>query len=168
MNRSAMLATVLSGWLAVGATAAVAEVTHVPAANTKAPGVTKPNVLSPELAEVVRAAGAMRLENPESPVVFYGYNDDRPNFVPLPGGSNVEAHKTEPDKNTYLVLRHQKGADPHYDYGTHFLFQGHESGPGKITRINLDADVAHRVTLIASKDVTGKALPAFDGSTWYP
>ena len=168
MNRSAMLATVLSGWLAVGATAAVAEVTHVPAANTKAPGVTKPNVLSPELAEVVRAAGAMRLENPESPVVFYGYNDDRPNFVPLPGGSNVEAHKTEPDKNTYLVLRHQKGADPHYDYGTHFLFQGHESGPGNITRINLDADVAHRVTLIASKDVTGKALPAFDGSTWYP
>ena len=40
-----------------------------------------------------------------------------------------EAHKTEPDKNTYLVLRGQPGADPDYDYGTHFLFQGHETGP---------------------------------------
>jgi len=38
----------------------------------------------------------------------------------------VEAQKTEPDKNTYLVLRNQKGADREYDYGTHFLFQGHE------------------------------------------
>src|SRR5262249_1488418 len=168
MRHFPMLATILSGWWAVGATEAVADITHVPAANPKAPGVSQPNVLSTELAEVVRASGAMRLENPESPVVFYGYNDDRPNFVPLPGGSNVEAHKTEPDKNTYLVLRHQKGADPSYDYGTHFLFQGHESGPGYITRINLDADVAHRVTRMASKDVTGKALPAFDGSTWYP
>jgi hypothetical protein len=137
--------------------------------------VTQPNVLSPELAEVVCASGAMRLENPESPAIFYGYNDDQPNLVPLAGGSSVEAHKTEPDKNTYLVLRHQKGADPHYDYGTHFLFQGHESGPGTfpnqqgyVTRINLDADVGHRVTLLASKDVEGKPLPVFDGSTWYP
>src|SRR5262249_17027505 len=114
MRHFPMLATVFSGWLAVGATAAVAEITHVPAANPKAPGVSQPNVLSPELAEVVRASGAMRLDNPESPVVFYGYNDDRPNFVPLPGGSNVEAHKTEPDKNTYLLPRHQKAADPSY------------------------------------------------------
>src|SRR5262249_51120302 len=67
------------------------------------------------------------------------------------------------------------GADPKYDYGTHFLFQGHESGPGTfpnqqgyITRINLDADVDHRVTLLATKDVNGKPLPTFDGSTWYP
>jgi hypothetical protein len=153
----------------------MAQLTSVPAANPKSPGVTQPNVLSPELAEVVCASGAMRLENPESPAIFYGYNDDQPNLVPLAGGSSVEAHKTEPDKNTYLVLRHQKGADPHYDYGTHFLFQGHESGPGTfpnqqgyVTRINLDADVGHRVTLLASKDVEGKPLPVFDGSTWYP
>jgi hypothetical protein len=132
-------------------------------------------MLSPELAEVVRATGSMLLENPESPAKYYGYDDDQPNLVPLPGGGNVEAKKTEPDKNTYLILPQQKGADPHYDYGTHFIFQGHESGPGTfpnqvgyITRINLDADVAHRVTLMATKDVDGKPLPTFDGSTWYP
>src|SRR5262249_43719612 len=62
-----------------------------------------------------------------------------------------------------------KGADPSYDYGTHFLFQGHESGtPGYITRINLDADTAHRVTVLATNDSTGAALPDFDGSTWDP
>ena len=106
---------------------------------------------------------------------YYGYNDDRPNLVPLPPPAvfNVEATKTEPDKNTYLVLRGQRGADPHYDYGTHFIFQGHENGPGNpkksyITRINLDADVAHRVTLLATTDVNGVPLPPFDGSTWYP
>jgi hypothetical protein len=59
------------------------------------------------------------------------------------------ALETEPDKNTYLRISGQRGADPHYDYGTHFLFQGHEHGaPGNITRINLDADADHRVTLI--------------------
>ena len=86
-------------------------------------------------------------------------------------GHKVEASKTEPDKNTYLVLDHQHGADPQYDYGTHFLFQGHElgaGGQGYITRINLDADGAHRVTLLAIKDVNGNSVPTIDGSTWYP
>src|SRR5262249_47699562 len=77
------------------------------------------------------------------------------------------AQKTEPDKNTYLVLRHQQGADPEFDYGTHFLFQGHEAA-GVITRINLDADDMHRVTILATQDTSGKTLPDFDGSTWNP
>jgi hypothetical protein len=38
MKHFPMLATILSGWLAVGATTAVADITHVPAANPKAPG----------------------------------------------------------------------------------------------------------------------------------
>ena len=82
----------------------------------------------------------------------------------------TEAQKTEPDKNTYLVFRRGlEGADSGYDYGKRFLFQGHEAGtPGYITRINLDADAAHRVTLLATADKDGKALPAFDGSTWDP
>jgi hypothetical protein len=37
--------------------------TGVPNANTKAPGVTSPNLLSPELAEVVSAQGSTKLEN---------------------------------------------------------------------------------------------------------
>jgi hypothetical protein len=79
---------------------------------------------------------------------------------------NVEATKTEPDKNTYLVLDHLAGADPNYDYGHHFLFQGHELSVSDangnalsfISRINLDADGAHRVTLLADHDSNGTPL----------
>src|SRR5262245_13336171 len=163
-------------WLAVSPAMASGQgLTPVPTANPKAPGVAVPNVLSPELAEIIRAQGSMLLENPAGTAEYYGYNNDQPNLVPLPPPAvfNLEATKTEPDKNAYLVLRDQRGADPHYDYGTHFLFQGHEGGTGTpkkgyITRINLDADVAYRVTLMATTDVNGTPLPVFDGSTWYP
>ena len=173
MPRTVIPAAVLAGWLALGVASAGAQsLTHVPNANPKAPGVVAPNALSVELEQILRATGSMLLENPQSPAKYYGYNDDKPNLVPIIGATPaVEAHKTEPDKNTYLVLRNQRGADPRYDYGTHFVFQGHESGvngQGYITRINLDADVAHRVTLMATKDVAGNPLPVFDGSTWYP
>ena len=112
----------------------------------------------------------MKLENPTAQIGYYGYDSDELNsageaiMVPLPGTS-VEAHKTEPDKNTYLVFKKGlHGADPSYNYGTHFLFQGHESGtPGYVTRINLDADAAHRVTLLATVP-TGD----IDGITWDP
>src|SRR5947208_2299190 len=93
----------------------------------------------------------------------YGNLNDGP-LLPAPGDlppetHHVEASKTEPDKNTYLVLNGQTGADPNYDYGTHFLYQGHEVGaPGSLTRINLDADGAHRVTLLATKDIDGNPL----------
>lgn len=147
--------------------------TSVSAANPKAPGMAAPNVLSPELTEAIVAQGAWRLENPSALTSYYGYDNDGP-MMPAPGdlpgvGHKVEASKTEPDKNTYLVLKKQKGPDPAYDYGTHFLYQGHETGSaGYITRINLDADGQHRVTLLATTDVKGGALPVFDGSVWYP
>jgi hypothetical protein len=149
-------------------------VTSVSSANPKAVGVPAPNILSPELIETIVAQGSFKLENPGDQS-YYGFGNDGPP-VPAPGdlpsaGHKVEATKTEPDKNTYLVLHNQKGGDPNYDYGNHFLFQGHESGPdghGKITRINLDADGAHRVTLMAEKDINDQPLPTIDGSTWYP
>jgi hypothetical protein len=92
-----------------------------------------------------------------------------PQMLPTQDVSD-EAQKTEPDKNTYFVFpRGLPGADPGYDYGTHFLFQGHENGaPGSITRINLDADAAHRVTLLATSDTNGDPLATIDGSTWDP
>ncbi|PYU08998.1 MAG: phosphatase, partial [Acidobacteria bacterium] len=127
------------------------------------------------LIEAIVAQGSWKLENPSDLTSCYGYDNDGP-AVPLPGDlpsaiHRVEATKTEPDKNTYLVLTNQHGADPNYDYGTHFLFQGHENGAnhqGYITRINLDADGAHRVTLMATSDVNDQPLPTLDGSTWYP
>jgi hypothetical protein len=165
--------------LAAAAAAAVAladasggpSLTGVPAANTKSPGYAPADVLSPELSQIIVAQGSTRLENPIPQIAYYGYDNDQVNgagqplMVPLTGAPTVEAHKTEPDKNTYLVFENGlKGADASYDYGTHFLFQGHESGaPGYITRINLDADPAHRVTLLAT-------VPSgdIDGSTWDP
>jgi hypothetical protein len=143
-------------------------VSGLSAAQPKAPGLTTPNVLSPELIQTIRAQGSARVENPQSGIGYYGYDsvDNTPPLIPV--GTTPEAHKTEPDKNTYLVLKGQTGPDAAYDYGKRFLFQGHESGsPGYVTRVNLDADLAHRVTLLATQDQTG-ALPDFDGSTYNP
>src|SRR4051812_10455306 len=136
-------------------------------ANPRVAGVSSPDNLSPELAEHPAVTGATPLENPQDWAAYYGYDNNGP-LTPAPG-SNVEASKSEPDKNTYLVTRGLTGADPAYRYGTHFVFQGHEGGlGGYVTRVNLDADAAHRVTLLATRDVDGKALPTFDGSVWDP
>ena len=134
-------------------------------------------MLSPELEQVVVAQGATKVENPTALTSYYGYDNDVLNaagqaqMLPTPGNP-TEAHKTEPDKNTYLVFKHGlSGADPNYDYGTHFLFQGHEGGAGGagyITRINLDADAAHRVTVLATQDAFGNQITTIDGSTWDP
>jgi hypothetical protein len=120
-------------------------------------------------------------------VTDYGYENDvptaddatKPQMVPT-STSATEAQKTEPDKNTYLVFKPGlKGADPSYDYGTHFVFQGHEAGKtlstdpvvtkqSYITRVNLDADAQHRVTLMATQDTDGRPIQTIDGSTWDP
>jgi hypothetical protein len=171
--RMAMVATLCT----VAVAAAAGGLTSMPQANPKIVGVSIPTVLSPELRQLIVAQGSTPLENGAPDFPFYGYNGDGP-MVPAPGdvqapGHNVEATKTEPDKNTYLILSGQHGLDPDYDYETHFLFQGHEGGIGNpkkgyITRINLDADGSHRLTLLASTDVDGNSLSVFDGSTWDP
>src|SRR5262245_60045455 len=153
----------------------------VPTANTKSAGFAPATRLAARLlgrpvANLPVAQGSTGIENPTAPPVagdpvirWYGYVDNGP-MIPATG-SNVEATKTEPDKNTYLVLRNLHGADAAYNYGTHFLFQGHENGKNGragFTRINLDADADHRVTLIAVQDKNGAGLPTIDGSTWDP
>ena len=159
------------------------ELSNVAQPNLKAAGYVPAPKLSKELQQVVWAQGGTRLENPSGIVTDYGYENDvpaaddptKPQMTPT-ATSNTEAQKTEPDKNTYLVFRQGlKGADPSYKYGTHFVFQGHEAGApvtggdqGLITRVNLDADAQHRVTLLASKDVNGNPIAAIDGSTWDP
>src|SRR5215831_11866558 len=148
--------------------------TNVATANPKSPGLAPASKLSPELRQTAVAQGSTKAENAGA-VSYYGYDNDvltasgDPQMLPTPA-VNKEAHKTEPDKNTYLVFKKGlQGADPSYDYGTHFLFQGHEGGsPGYITRINLDADAQHRVTVLATKDDQGNAIATIDGSTWDP
>lgn len=80
---------------------------------------------------------------------------------------------TEPDQNTYLVLDHNPGgADRHYDYGRHFLFQGHENGANLayVTRINLDVrDKKHKITLLTPTGADGLTnFNLIDGSTYDP
>jgi hypothetical protein len=183
MNRFTLLV------FAAAATAALADrgpsLTTVPAANQKAAGFAPGPLLSPELRQIVQAQGSMALENPQGIIGWYGYENDAPSpdnaALPqmVPGTTRaplIEAQKTEPDKNVFLELRNQRGADPSFDYGTHFLFQGHEASArnaagqhqGLITRINLDADTAHRVTLLATHDVNGIPLENIDGITWDP
>lgn len=177
---STALATGLLGALCPALAADAAHPTSVAKPVEKVDGQSADSVLSPELDRVAAAKGAMTLDGATLVIHSYGYAGDGP-FVPEAGDvqsktHDVEAVKTEPDKNTYLVLDGQKGADAAYNYGTHFLFQGHESAVeingqpyGYVTRINLDAtDEAHRVTLLASQDTEGKPLQMFDGSTWNP
>jgi hypothetical protein len=168
--------------VALGAGAAHAQLTPVANANPKTVGFAAPNVLSPELVELIVAQGSTPLENGTALIPYYGYDGNGPHLPPL--GSNVEATKTEPDKNTYLVFaKGLTGPDASYDYGTHFVYQGHENGvpvalPGApagttingsyITRINLDADGAHRVTLLATQTDAGVPLQKIDGSAWDP
>ncbi|WP_426513465.1 alkaline phosphatase PhoX [Dactylosporangium sp. McL0621] len=137
-------------------------------ANADARGVAAPNGLSPQLREYIAAQGSNAVENPTALVKYFGYLNDG-TLMPDPANGYAEASKTEPDKNTYLRLSNQHGADPHYNYGRNFVFQGHEGGKaGYITRVNLDADPAHRVTLLATTLADGSPIPAIDGSTWDP
>jgi hypothetical protein len=180
-RRTKLLAAAAGLPVAFGVAVAVAappstNFADVPSANTRSQGYAPANALSAGLAEIAVAQGSTRVENPSPPVSYYGYDNDTlnaagdPIMVASAATANTEAHKTEPDKNTYLVFgRSLKGADPGYDYGDHFLFQGHETGtPGYITRINLDADAAHRVTVLATQDSAGNPIADIDGSTWDP
>jgi hypothetical protein len=186
-RRKQALVLLLGGALSIGALSPAGgaasppgglELTNVPTANTRSDGFAPASRLSPQLAQIAVARGSTRLENTSALTSYYGYDNDvlnafgEPQMVPTPTNPTKEAHKTEPDKNTYLVFdRGLVGADPGYDYGTHFLFQGHEGGAGGagyITRINLDADAAHRVTLLATADAGGHPLATIDGSTWDP
>src|SRR5207247_1909556 len=93
--------------------------------------------------------------------------------------------KTEPDQNTYVVTTSNPGGPTaSYDYGRHFLFQGHEvfsntgNGVGEtnaayITRINLDVPLhdSHHITLlgrIAGADNCNSGTASLDGSTYDP
>jgi Bacterial protein of unknown function (DUF839) len=125
-------------------------------ANLYAPGVKARPV----------AVGTDALENPLGLFTNYGVLGDVKT-------QPVEATRTEPDQNTYLVFPDGlNGPEPGYDYGTHFVFQGHEGtlDRGYVTRVNLDVhDPAHRITLLTTPGPDGKSgIGDLDGSTWDP
>ena len=82
----------------------------------KETGKAVPVMLARGLAKIVAAQGSDRLDGGTAANPYYGYDGDGP-MVPAPGDTptpthQVEATKTEPDKNTYLVLHGQHGAEP--------------------------------------------------------
>src|SRR5260370_28851495 len=138
----------------------------VPNANPRIDLVPQTNLIAPGFALSILAQGSDPLENPSGVITQFGYLNAPP---PQP----VEATKTEADENTYLILDHNPGGPTDgYDYGRHFLFQGHENSGdlAYLTRINLDiADPAHRITLLTPVGSDGKThFNSIDGSTWNP
>src|SRR6266487_2753316 len=115
-----------------------------------APGYTLKTVIT----------GHATLENPSGVITNFGF---------LSKGT-----LTEPDENTYLVFDSNPGGpEADFDYGRHFVFQGHENSGNLayITRVNLDVtDPTHRVTLLTPPDpVTGLTnFNSIDGSTYDP
>src|SRR5262245_19781664 len=124
------------------------------------------NVIAPGYSLVKIVEGSDPLENPSGVITKFGYLND---FPP----QTIEPTKTEADENTYLVLDHNPGGpSAGFDYGRHFLFQGHENrnNLAYLTRINLDIqDPAHRITLLTPVGADGKTgFGSIDGSTYDP
>ena len=132
----------------------------VPNAVTPVTGVVQPTLIDPDFATRIVAKGTDPLENPSGVITKFG--------VLLP------AVNTEPDENTYLRFPQSPGGPtPGFNYGQHFLYQGHENAGNLayVTRINLDVtDPAHRITLLTpvnpATNLTG--FNRIDGSTWNP
>ncbi|HVX32896.1 MAG TPA: hypothetical protein VHA80_07120 [Solirubrobacterales bacterium] len=146
---AALAALVLAG-------VAVAQiVSGVPSAN---PAEGSPvNLLATGFTTKTVATGSDVLENPTATQTEYGFLDD--------------GTRTEPDQNTYLVTAANPGGPTAgFEYGRHFLIQGHENGSNEAyaTRINLDVtDPAHRITYLGN-EADGVGLTSIDGSTYDP
>jgi hypothetical protein len=126
-----------------------------PAGDSVAPA----NVLPKGFSLQSVAQGIEPLENPSGKITLFGFLSD--------------GTRTEPDENTYLVLDHNPGGPtPGFDYGRHFLFQGHENSGdlAYITRINLDViNPFRRITLLTPVGQDGlTGFNSIDGSTWNP
>lgn len=136
----------------------------VPAANARSGHPD--NILPSKFTLELVAQGLDPLENPSGIITHFGYLNDQ-DVHP------IEPTKTEPDENTYLVLDSNPGGpEAGYDYGRHFLFQGHENGGdlAYITRVNLDvASPDHHITLLTPVGDDGKThFNSIDGSTFDP
>ena len=146
-------------------------------------GIAAPNLLSPELQDVAWAQGSNPVENPSNGVVAYGYDDGT--FLPVPSGADasagppsvtiardpVEAQKTEPDKNTYLVSRTGRRAPTRTTTTarTSSSRATRRARPATSPAINLDADAAAPGDAAGDEGrATATTSPTIDGSTWDP
>src|SRR5215471_5286372 len=120
---------------------------------------TQPNTIASGFKLLTVVTGDSPIENPSGPITKFGILTD--------------GTLTEADQNTYLVFdKNPGGPVPGYDYGRHFVFQGHENDGNLayITRINLDIkDKTHRITLLSPVGANAETgFNAIDGSTYDP
>ena len=161
--------------LAIAAVAAVLTAGGVAVAQI-ATGVSNPQPRSGSPANVLAAgyeaigfsSGSFPTATGTGIFKSYGFLDDHATQA-----SGLDT-KTEPDQNTYLVTDNNPGGPTEdYDYGRHFLIQGHEVFAGShayFTRVNLDVqDPDHRITLLNTRAANGDtSLTSIDGSTYDP
>lgn len=163
-GKATIVAAGLVGAFVVAVSGAGVLIVGVPTANPSNPPASfvQPNVIASNYSLKLLAQGSDPLENPSGVISTLGNLND------------ASKTRTEPDENTYLVFDHDPGGPtPNYDYGRHFLFQGHENAGNLayVTRINLDVnDPAHRITLLTPLDPATHltSLNSVDGSTWNP
>ena len=146
---------------------------------TPGPTATRPaSKLSPELSQTVVAQGSTKLENPSALTSYYGYDNDvaergrrsrrwcrrrparparptRPSPTRTPTSSSSTACTAPTPTTTTAPTSCSRATRA-------------ARGASYITRINLDADAAHRVTLLATQRLDGHRSPTIDGSTWDP
>jgi hypothetical protein len=168
MHRKSILSVLIAGTLATGIVLGSVNNNKIDEGVTPAnPRLGHPaNVLAEGFALQKIAQGSDPLENPSGLLTNFGFLNDFPPQL-------IERTRTEPDENTYIVLdQNPGGPTPGYDYGHHFLYQGHENAAdlAYVTRINLDVtDPAHRITLLTPVGNDGKThFGSIDGSSWDP
>jgi hypothetical protein len=141
-----------------------------------------PNLFANGFTATPVAQGSDSLENAIGQYAHYGYVSDHGLGSDAPT-SGLDT-KSEPDENTYIVTKKNPGGPTQgYDYGRHFLVQGHEIFGGAsnnidkayLTRINLDVtDPAHRITLlnqpgpVDANGVQSTGIRSTDGSNYNP
>jgi hypothetical protein len=179
MRRTVIGAAV--GLIALAAAAlAIAQISSgVPNAQPRAG--SPPNIFAGGYAATPVAQGSDALENAIGQYDRYGYVSDHGAGSDQPT-SGLDT-KSEPDQNTYVVTHGNPGGPtPGYDYGRHFLIQGHEIFGGSnnsidkayLTRVNLDVtDPAHRITLLNEpgpivNGVQSTGIRSIDGSNYDP
>lgn len=160
-------ATVAAG--SITAAAALAQIgSGVPSANPRSGA--QPTIVAPGWSLRTVAVGADSLENPVNEITKYGFLNDGPGTT----ANRNQPTKTEPDINTYLASTYNlRGPAAGFDYGRHYLFQGHENSTGNayVSRINLDlpAGDPKRITLLTPPNAMGATnLSRVDGSTYDP
>ncbi len=186
-GRRRVLFILVSGAIAVGAISASSVVaaplspslSNVPSANTKSDGYAPASKLSPELRQIAVAQGATALENPSALTSYYGYDNDvlnvagQPQMLPTPTSPTAEAHKTEPDKNTYLVFKNGLERRRRRLRLRHALPLPGPRGRRRRRRLHHPDQPRRRRRAPGHaagrpRTPTASRLPTIDGSTWDP